>query len=208
MFDEIKNIFKGRIVEICSLVIAICALFLTIQQARTTAYHNKLSLIPMLQFSIEHSDGKYIEIALENVGTGPAIIDSFELASVRIESLKETINDFAKLNDLNVEGIDVLITKIENRTFLRAGQSLPLLKILEPKTKNREYNGLSYYTSILPLTVCYRSLYQDEFNVTTDSNYVNEKSCANEGAFKFFDKWVKFRIPFGNQVIQSEVFNK
>jgi hypothetical protein len=208
VFDKLKKLFNGRVVEVCSLVIAVCALFLTVHQARTTSYHNKLSLIPMLQFSITHSDGEYIEIALENIGTGPAIIDTFELAAKEVKSLRETLNEFAKLNDIDISNVKALITKIEDRTFLRAGQSISLLKVQEPEVVSDEYKALAYYTSILPLTVCYRSLYQDEFHVMTDSSYLIAESCVNENAFSFFGKWVKVKMPFGNQVVQSEVFGK
>ncbi|MBM4950712.1 hypothetical protein HYO33_22575 [Vibrio parahaemolyticus] len=208
MLDRLKKILDGRIVEICSLIVAACALILTIHQARTTTYHNKLSLIPMLQFSIDQVDGKHIEIALENVGTGPAIIDTFELAAKEVKSLRDTLNEFAELNKLDISNIDALITKINDRTFLKPGQSIPLLRVIEPEKVTDEYKVLAYYASILPLTVCYRSLYQDEFNVMTNSDYLVKGSCANEGAVQLFGKWIKFKMPFGNQVIQSEVFGK
>lgn len=208
MFDRIKKTLDGRVVEICSLIVAACALILTVHQARTTSYHNKLSLMPMLQFAINHVNGKHIEIVLENVGTGPAIIDTFELAAKEVKSLQGTLNEFAELNKLDISNIKSLITTIESRTFLKSGQSIPLLQILEPEIVTDEYKALVYYTSILPLTVCYRSLYQDEFNVMTDSNYLVKESCANKGSIKVFGEWVKFKMPFGNQVIQSEVFGK
>ncbi|WP_217523254.1 hypothetical protein [Vibrio metschnikovii] len=208
MLDRLKKIFDGRILEICSLTIAACALILTIHQARTTTYHNKLSLIPMLQFSINQVDGNYIEITLENVGTGPAIIDTFELAAKEVKNLRVTLNEFGELNKLDISNIDVLITEINELTFLKSGQSISLLRVIEPEKVTDEYKALSYYASILPLTVCYRSLYQDKFNVMTNSDYLVKESCSTEGAVQLFGKWIKFKMPFGNQVIQSEVFGK
>jgi Asp-tRNA(Asn)/Glu-tRNA(Gln) amidotransferase C subunit len=208
MFERLKKVLDGRIIETSSLIVAACALFLTVYQARTTSYHNKLSIIPMLQFSIEHINGKHIEISLENVGTGPAIVDTFELAAKKINSLNNTLNEFAELNEIDISGIQVLTAKIEKRTFIRAEQSVSLLKVIEPEKVTDEYKALVHYTSVLPLTVCYRSLYQDEFHVLTDPEYLIEESCANDGAFQVFGKWIKLKVPFSNQVVQSEVFEK
>ncbi|HDM8174865.1 TPA: hypothetical protein P0E27_002085 [Vibrio harveyi] len=208
MYKELKELFHGRAVEICSLFVAVCALFLTIYQARTTSYHNKLALVPMLQFSIEHKKDEYVEISLENVGNGPALVDTYELAAKKITTLSYTLNEFADLNELDISDIIVLTTKIENQNFINSGQSISLLKILAPQEITKEYKALVGYTMTLPLTVCYRSLYQDEFHVLTDSKYLVKESCATDGSFKFGDRWVKYDIPFGNQIIQSEVFGK
>lgn len=208
MYKKLKEILDGRVVEICSLFVAVCALFLTIYQARATSYHNKLALVPMLQFSIEHKKGEYLEISLENVGNGPALVDRYELAAKQITSLSYTLNEFAELNELDISGINVLTTKIENQNFLNSGQSISLLKIPAPEKITKEYKALVNYALILPLTVCYRSLYQDEFHVLTDPEYLVEESCAIDSAFKFGNEWIKFKMPFSNQIIQSEVFEK
>jgi hypothetical protein len=208
MFDGVKSKLQKRAVEATSLFVALCALFVTIYQARTTDYHNRLSLIPMLQFSIEYEEDKHASISIENVGTGPAIIKQFELAEKPFITLSDTLYDFAKLNNFDTKDLKAEALTIKSKLFLKAGQNIELLSVSLPKELKKEHYGYIEYLKILPITACYNSLYKDEFYVTTDQNYVGGESCANKGMYKVFDNWVKFKNPFGNEILQSEVFGK
>lgn len=64
-------------VEVSSVFIAVCALFLTLWQARQIIKHNKLSVRPYLSWSHTRDltgQGKIYQIEMKNLGLGPAII--------------------------------------------------------------------------------------------------------------------------------------
>jgi len=71
--------------EYSALLISICALFLTISQAKATRKHNRLTVRPHLatytdnSASPEHAGIRIIEVRITNSGLGPAIIKTFEL---------------------------------------------------------------------------------------------------------------------------------
>lgn len=61
-----------------SVIVAICALFLTVWQSISVRKHNIISVKPKLKFSSTRGDDSW-ELRLENLGLGPAFIYDLEL---------------------------------------------------------------------------------------------------------------------------------
>jgi len=61
-----------------SVIVAICALLLTVWQGVAVRKHNIISVKPKLKFSCTRGDDSW-ELILENLGLGPAFIYDFEL---------------------------------------------------------------------------------------------------------------------------------
>lgn len=68
-----------EIIAISSVVIAVCALGISIWQGYIARQHNKLSVVPMLHVDVDQTEGKDIEIVSVNNGVGPAIITHFRI---------------------------------------------------------------------------------------------------------------------------------
>lgn len=68
----------GNFFSIAGLIVAVFALYLTISENRASRTHNRLSVTPHLQFSSAMRPD-VSAIKLENSGSGPAIVQSFEL---------------------------------------------------------------------------------------------------------------------------------
>jgi hypothetical protein len=66
-----------EIIAISSVVIAVCALGISIWQGYIARQHNKLSVVPILHVDLDTTEGKDIEIVSVNNGVGPAIITHF-----------------------------------------------------------------------------------------------------------------------------------
>lgn len=73
MIEEIRGFFSAN----GEMIIALCALALSIQQARASRRHERLSVRPYLTFDriFKLEDG-LIQLVLENKGQGPAFISS------------------------------------------------------------------------------------------------------------------------------------
>lgn len=78
---QIQSSFSWEVVAaLASAIIALCALFLTIWQARQTQRHNKLSVTPFLTtWSTQEFTSHHYRVLLLNNGIGPALIRSFAI---------------------------------------------------------------------------------------------------------------------------------
>ncbi|ELI5391843.1 TPA: hypothetical protein ACMDSY_004530 [Vibrio parahaemolyticus] len=197
---------KENRLNIISVVIAICAVFLTLFQAHSTNYHNRISSLPLVQTGVDvFEDGK-ITLYFENAGNGPAIVTDFEVAGKKAGSVRPIVSEFIKVNNLDAKEFELLTTEFPDRLIIKAGSKLEVATFY-PKDKDSEsYEAVSFIVNQLPVTLCYISLYQDELYVTSNQDFVLEDSCAYDGATKILGKWIKFRMPFSTSVEQSKIF--
>ena len=159
---KILKTLKVRAVELLSLFIAACALFLTIYQVDATNRHNRLSVLPILQISYENNRGDTI-ITIENVGTGPAIITELEVGGKKANSIEPTVIQFEKSNKLDFTNLKVNYVKTAKRIVVQAGSALTMVKV-DMNTINNEKSNRLILTAFLkeiPITACYRSVYGD-----------------------------------------------
>lgn len=70
-----KFLNKDNIVSISDIIIALIALFVSISDNIMTRRHNKYTVTPILNTSIQDINGFY-GLLLSNQGYGPAIVDS------------------------------------------------------------------------------------------------------------------------------------
>ena len=81
MTENTKNTTFERITAICTIFIAITAVVFSIQQGCETRKHNRLTVVPILNFIVHVSPKQQSirGIILKNTGFGPAKIKSFEI---------------------------------------------------------------------------------------------------------------------------------
>ena len=65
-----KRLIKEKIVEISSVIVALCALYVAVHQSASTNYHNRLSTLPVLQIVGDLHGAQTLSIEILNSGTG------------------------------------------------------------------------------------------------------------------------------------------
>lgn len=200
-----SKIIKENILGISSVFIAICAVVLTSYQAYSTNYHNRISTLPLIQSGVENlSDGK-IMLYFENAGNGPAIITGFEVAGEDAVSVRPLIEKFIKINNMDGKEVSLLTTAMANRMIIKAGEKLEIATLYPKDTGSESHTAIAAFIEVLPVTLCYISLYQDELYVTSSQKYVLENSCAYKGAVNILGTWIKFKMPFSSTVDQGVI---
>lgn len=203
--NKVIRILKTRVIELSSLLIALCALFLTVHQINSTNYHNRLSVLPLLQISYEN-DNDFTRVIIENVGTGPAIITDLEIGGRKANSIESVVAQFQKLNKLNFTTLKAKYVKIAERIVIQAGTYLTMVELNKNKLEEEKQNELilTDFLKGIPLTACYRSVYGDRFYSTNNQKLVKESSCAYKDAYKVGKKWFRYQ-PY-SEINQSEIY--
>lgn len=65
---------QGEIIAASSAVIALCAMAVTVWQGWISREHNKLSVQPHLDISLDFVEGQTVNINISNYGIGPALL--------------------------------------------------------------------------------------------------------------------------------------
>ncbi|WP_219702359.1 hypothetical protein [Marinomonas lutimaris] len=165
------------ITAIASVVVAVCALFITLWQAWSSRQHAITSLRPLLIVSVDETEpyahNSCITIYLENVGLGPAIIKSWDVYSAGILVQEDTVQrtHFKDMPEpshlayafkkLDIPDISVVRSTDKKEGFaLKSGSKEPIfvLSFASSQTnKANAYLGLNH----LKLIVEYQDLYKN-----------------------------------------------
>ena len=124
----------GIVISLCSLLVAVSSLGLTVYAGYWTRYHNRLSLTPRLYFFPERTDqDPQVGLLLSNSGLGPALIRSWTV-SVDDKPVG-TLNDgFLKaIQELKMPGKEVHYASF---LVLEAGKKEFILSINQEQWKN------------------------------------------------------------------------
>lgn len=203
-----KQFIKENSLGITSIAIAIFAFILTLYQAYSTNYHNRISSLPLVQAGFDITNDGKITLYFENAGNGPAIITGFESFGMKAVSVKQSIIDILNKEEISDNDVYLLTTAFSERMIIKEGDKLNIAVLYFkniPTTDIKAQKIINYMGSI-PITICYISLYQDELYATSSQEYVLDDSCAYEGAVKILGSWIKFRMPFSSKVDQSKLF--
>ena len=82
MNAENKFIKPETVISTCSLIVAVCAIFISTYQAYLSREHNRISTRPILQFDVDltyDSLDNDIGLGFKNVGLGPAKIHKMDM---------------------------------------------------------------------------------------------------------------------------------
>ena len=167
---------RKYLIEICTVVIALCALFLSIWQGYTTRQHNKLSVTPRLAiWVLEDEIANKLLIRLENNGVGPAIINSIEIIiddEIIIE-IDDTNFEASESKILDLLGVDeknrdyVFVNCIGKNFYIRAGMDHKFFEV-DPNIGKHAYNKLRRKLLDISIRIKYSSLYKEKYE-----NYVD-----------------------------------
>lgn len=166
MQEIIQNINQvlGAFVPLMTLIIAGCAVWISVRNGRETRKHNKLSVRPILGFHDNRKnikDGKrFIQFVLQNNGVGPAVIKNFIL---RHDSEEVTRNDSDAYNAFIDEKLKKLHL-VTRGSHTPDSAMLPSAEVilLSFECKNEEEAEAIAEADRLGLRIEYTSIYKDE----------------------------------------------
>jgi hypothetical protein len=146
------------VVAICATVIAVLALAVSIDEARATRRHNRITVRPFLELRVGLPQGGKAGLQLINAGLGPAAITRTVLSL-----------DGQSLGDYGEESVNVLRSKLSVRpsavtfrkTLLAADYDQFLLNI-EPFDRSEHAEFADLLRHRLGLEIHYESLYGGE----------------------------------------------
>lgn len=154
----------GTVVAICSILIAIMALIVSILEARAARRYNEYSVRPLLEIS-HRRDAGWAGIHLVNYGLGPAVVESTVLAvDGNIIGKWETAGIEQILPDHRT--LWPVVTSLRDGRVIGVGYDSPLygLKDYDPYKDDRGFWRL--IRERLYLEIHYRSLYGERFVAT------------------------------------------
>jgi hypothetical protein len=157
-------------IEIITITIALCALFLTIWQGRATIQHNKLSSKPIITIGTHFYKKGIREIVIRNNGLGPAII-----TSLLVWLNDEIIVNISKKGDENFNDMTDFLEKAKLLGYgytaytphigqsLRAGEEITLFSIKKEKLDEDALNKMCQLNDKVKVKVKYQSIYNEKY---------------------------------------------
>ena len=157
------------IIAICSVVIAVAVVAVTIWQSWVMRKHNRLSVKPHLNFEIKCLDAGQprFSIILRNIGLGPAIIKNFSLLvdnkQVCNPNNKERINIFKNLQ-INVPYHT--FRNIENGSGIGPNDVKTIISL------NTEESSTTLVLKMerIDIHIEYESIYKESFRIELNSH--------------------------------------
>lgn len=152
-----------------SVVISICAFFLTMYQARATWKHNRLTVHPRLttftniEHNLENPAITIVTVLLMNNGLGPAIIKSFELL---LDGKAKPVSEPEEMHRLAMETLKSdLVTAECHFAVLRKAHSISKdaeVRLVKLAIKNATAEQLKEFKRF-HVRICYESAYGESF---------------------------------------------
>mgnify|MGYP000754828852 CR=1 FL=1 len=155
--------------EVSSIVIAICALGLTIWQGWMTREHNRLSVQPAI-CSWAHQDENNAHYWIQNKGHGTAKISSFDFYVKGKKATTEELRQVIRQRIKNYGDNEIHIGIFESNSYFEKGEKVDLIKIT---TTNNETKPVPFEAILddCQLIVKYRSLYGGKELVFNSEDY-------------------------------------
>ena len=198
---------RTHVIEAATLLIAVCALFISVDQSLAARTHNRLSVFPILQFyQSDIKPGFY----LQNRGLGPAVITDMEMRvndkyylSVSGEIFSQLVFDIVTTQKIDISGSDYQVTSFQGVASILPSDELELIK-LENQSKLKEFNRL---LSFIKMGVCFKSVYGDRAFSISEELSPPLDSCNYRGSFRLFGSSFNLKSPFSTQLDIYEILS-
>jgi hypothetical protein len=164
------------------MIIALCALGLTLYQAWLTRRHNRLSVMPHLDWNraiTRTNEGVVVRFLLKNSGVGPAIIRSrvFLFNGSAVATHGDVVEELAtrcfadrvphQVRHHSLPGIG---------SIMPAGQELCVAEVFFPGLKRPQELEISGSLKDVDFVVVYESFYRERFTFSTADDDVRKSA--------------------------------
>lgn len=156
--------FLSLITTIATVIIALCALFLSYWQFRALSRHNKLSIKPLITFEVYSAETENgFGIYIRNSGIGPAIVKNFKIVVDSTEIIAERPELWKKAAvKLSIDYNTLKFFTLYNNFTIPAGKRFPMLTT----DSNIKLDLKKLFVEALPrvnIIVYYNSIYNETF---------------------------------------------
>ncbi len=166
------------ILTICTIIISIIALFYSIKQTKLNQLHNRLSVKPILDYSVLISTSyNRFSVIIENNGLGPAVISNFRLFidNMSFFDLKEihNIEDYGNLSiflDYQENKLDW--HHISTGNVINVGQKIEIVGFKYDKYSNENSTKFRNMVNRIKFEVKYSSIYEIDSYTLTFKDYL------------------------------------
>ncbi len=135
-----------KLTQVMVVIIAVCAVVVSVWQVRISQQHNKLSVMPYLNFFSGWVSDSTWRLSLMNEGIGPAIVQSTELTYKG-----KTYNHWdAVLDAAEIRNLRVTSTNIGENSPFRMDKEIVFVEMINAPSDPQRFgiNVLIKYTSI------------------------------------------------------------
>lgn len=165
------------------LTIALCALFVSCLAAGAAVYQGhviasqlSVTVWPYVTFR-ESSSNTYVEVDVQNVGSGPAIVGSATLY-VDGKQQRSLATSLRALGFRQKNGATVTLTNLGPGAVIRPGDSVPLVHVESKQFAALAANAMRRTR----IEVCYCSMLQQCWHKATGEDHPTEvKQCDRSG---------------------------
>ena len=164
-----NKITSDTIVSLSAIVIAVVSIIIAIWQGIETRKHNRLSVQPKLDisYSLDYKDS-LAQLSITNNGLGPAIIED---ATATIDSTLFRISEINEYLDfqeqIGLKGIPTTYEILKKGASIISKEIKPVLIVEMKHLEKLNLNPVSLFNDV-KVNVIYRSLYEEEFVVTSE----------------------------------------
>ena len=209
MWSKLKN----NIVSVCSIVIATCALVVSIYQIEKIDYHNRLSVMPALTYLIEYDqETENVHFLFKNSGLGPATISSIEYINdsfaIRETDTKKIFKHFVPEEIIPKGGAEAFFSNHRGFNVMLPGDSKNFAIISLKGMSDIERDNMIIALSYIKVGICYRSMYGDLFYLKSHDVETPKNSCRYDGVTWVFNSPIKIEFPWWGDITQEKVWGK
>lgn len=155
----------GTITIIATISIAVIALLVSIWQGLVTRRHNRLSVTPHVDISLQTLRGRF-GFLMDNTGVGPAVIEWFKIYidDKEIPYDSESGGWDEALTNIDIGGLDISYAFYSVGHFMKSGTSFWALSWGDSETASDEQlQSVADRFQRIHLSIGYRSIYGDKF---------------------------------------------
>lgn len=171
-----KALRVDLIIALCALVVSCLAAGAAVYQGHAIASQLSVTVWPYVTFR-ESSSNTYVEIDVQNVGSGPAIIGS---AALYVDGKPQSslTGSLRALGFTPKNGSTVTLTNLGAGSVIRSGDSVTLLRVESKQFAARAAEARKRTR----LEVCYCSMLKQCWRKATGEDYPTEvRACDRSG---------------------------
>lgn len=200
-----RNLLTEKPIEIAAAVVALCALFLSLFQARESVYQSRLSVVPIIQIVTSVNTDTEVSIGVMNSGMGPAVVTGVELGGNRVSSFDFVIQEFnERLGDTPLM-LKVEATELARTVIIEPGKSLDFLNVDLLNSDPKQLIVFSEHLESYSIQICYRSVYGDVFHSSSIGSIPKDSSCIYEGTVGIFGDRYRLHWPWQVRLNQNDL---
>jgi hypothetical protein len=164
------------IIALCALVVSCLAAGAAVYQGHVIASQLSVTVWPYVTFR-ESASNTYVEVDVQNVGSGPAII-GYAALSVDGKPQQSLMTSLRMLGYMRTSGSTVTLTNLGPGSVIRPGDSVQLLRV-----ESKQFAALAAQAQRRTrIDVCYCSMLKQCWRKATGEDYpIEVGGCKRSG---------------------------